>query len=183
MLKRLAHTAHRHVLLFLVSPVLLDILTFDPNSCRISNPVNSNAPNLHPVSSRYDTRTSFFGKLDLKEQWTCAGGFVRETLTFYTITDQGISLTSTRLSGEQCNIHHETRFPHLICSLWYLTVQFTLVHMQDIQPWKCINITVTLDKCSSKGDQFSITYKSNPGSDYPESYTINTNLAAVAGVS
>ena len=55
--------------------------------------------------------------------------------------------------------------------------------------WKSINITnfVTpppgLDKRSSKGDQFSITYKSNPGSDYPESYTINANLAADLQVS
>ena len=50
--------------------------------------------------------------------------------------------------------------------------------------WKSINVTnfVTpppgLDKRSCKGDPFSITYKSNPGSEYPESYTINANLAA-----
>lgn len=50
--------------------------------------------------------------------------------------------------------------------------------------WKSINITnfVTpppgLDKRSSKGDQFSITFKSDPGSEYPESYRIAANLAS-----
>ncbi len=48
--------------------------------------------------------------------------------------------------------------------------------------WKSINVTnfVTpppgLDKRSSKADQFSITHKSKPGTDTPESYTITANL-------
>ena len=48
--------------------------------------------------------------------------------------------------------------------------------------WKSVNISnfVTpppgLDKRSCKGDQYSITYKSKPGSDAPESYTITANL-------
>jgi hypothetical protein len=33
-----------------------------------------------------------------------------------------------------------------------------------------------LDKRSSKADQYSITHKSHPGADYPESYTITANL-------
>lgn len=33
-----------------------------------------------------------------------------------------------------------------------------------------------LDKRSSKGDQYSITYKSNPDSDIPEGYTLTANL-------
>lgn len=48
--------------------------------------------------------------------------------------------------------------------------------------WKSINVSnfVTpppgLDRRSSKADQFSITHKSHPGSDTPESYTITANL-------
>jgi len=34
-----------------------------------------------------------------------------------------------------------------------------------------------LDKRSCKGDQFSITHKSAPGTDHPESYTVRANLA------
>ena len=40
-----------------------------------------------------------------------------------------------------------------------------------------------LDKRSSKADEFSITHKSNPGSEYPESYTIRANLSAELQVS
>lgn len=48
--------------------------------------------------------------------------------------------------------------------------------------WKSVNVTnfVTpppgLDKRSSRGDQYSITHKSKPGSDTPEWYTITANL-------
>ena len=70
-------------------------------------------------------------------------------------------------------------------SVWYPTIQFTCKifnpHTKE-RTWKSINVTnfVTpppgLDKRSSKGDQFSITYKSKPGTDTPESYTITANL-------
>ena len=65
---------------------------FEQIPFRTTAPVDSTAPNFHPVSSRYDTH-ELFGELEPKDQeWTCAGGFVAETQTFYTITDQGISL-------------------------------------------------------------------------------------------
>jgi hypothetical protein len=78
------------------------------------------------------------------------------------------------------------------CSLWYPNIQFTCkVYRPQTKEttWKSINVTnfVTpppgLDKHSSKADEFSVTYKSTPGSDYPESYTIRANLAADLQVS
>jgi len=81
---------------------------------------------------------------------------------------------------------------HSAVGLWYPTVQFTF-KLHDTKTgktiWKSVSVTnfVTpppnLDKRSSKGDQFSITYKSNPGSEYPESYDIVANLAADLQVS
>ena len=50
--------------------------------------------------------------------------------------------------------------------------------------WKSINVSnfttppPGLDKRSSKADEFSFTYKANPGSDTPEGYVIRANLAA-----
>lgn len=68
--------------------------------------------------------------------------------------------------------------------MWYPTIQFVfkLYDPKTKQTiWKSVNVTnfVTpppgLDKRSSKADQFSITLKSNPGSEYPESYVIRAN--------
>ena len=48
--------------------------------------------------------------------------------------------------------------------------------------WKSVNVSNFVtpppghDKRSSKADQYSITYKSHPDSEYPESYTITANL-------
>lgn len=69
--------------------------------------------------------------------------------------------------------------------MWYPTIQFTSkIYNPNTKEmtWKSINVTnfVTpppgLDKRSSKADQFSITHKSHPGTDYPEVYTITANL-------
>ncbi|PFH52999.1 hypothetical protein AMATHDRAFT_73812 [Amanita thiersii Skay4041] len=135
-------------------------------------PVDPTAPNFHPVSSRYPAK-ELFGALEPKDtEWTCAGGFVTETQTFYTITEDGTSL--------MCQVIHSA------VGLWYPTIQFTCkIHNSKTgeTTWKSINVTnfVTpppgLDKRSSKGDQFSITYKSKPGTQYPESYMIFANLA------
>ncbi|KIL67604.1 hypothetical protein M378DRAFT_185660 [Amanita muscaria Koide BX008] len=136
-------------------------------------PADPAAPNFHPVSSRYGVQ-DFFGELEPKDlEWTCAGGFITETQTFYTITDDGVSL--------MCQVIHSA------IGLWYPTIQFTckLYNPKTGETiWKSINVTnftnspPGLDKRSCKGDQFTITHKSNPGTDYPESYTIRANLAA-----
>jgi len=69
--------------------------------------------------------------------------------------------------------------------VWYPTIQFTFKIFNPKtgdKLWKSVNVTnfVTpppgLDKHSSKSDQYSITYKTNPGSDTPESYSIRANL-------
>lgn len=71
--------------------------------------------------------------------------------------------------------------------MWYPSIQFTCkIYNPKTKDtvWKSVNITdfvagpPGLDKRSCKADQFSITYKSTPGTDFPESYTIRANLAA-----
>ena len=75
-----------------------------------------------------------------------------------------------------------------ICTrrVWYPSIQFTSkIYNPNTKEtiWKSINVTnfvlapPGLDKRSCKGDQFSITYKSAPGTDHPESYTIRANLS------
>lgn len=69
--------------------------------------------------------------------------------------------------------------------MWYPTIQFTCkIYNPNTKQkiWKSVNVTnfVTpppgLDKRSSRADQFSITYKSKPGSDEPEGYALTANL-------
>ena len=69
--------------------------------------------------------------------------------------------------------------------MWYPTIQITAkIYNPNTgeRLWKSVNVSnfVTpppgLDKRSSKADQYSITYKSNPGSDEPESYVIRANI-------
>ena len=69
--------------------------------------------------------------------------------------------------------------------MWYPTIQFTFkIYNPNTgeRLWKSINVSnfatppPGLDKRSSKGDQFSITYRAKPGSDTPESYSITANL-------
>lgn len=70
--------------------------------------------------------------------------------------------------------------------VWYPTIQFTFrIYNPNTKEttWKSINVTnfVTpppgLDKRSSKADEFTLTHKSKPGSEYPESYVLRANLA------
>lgn len=70
--------------------------------------------------------------------------------------------------------------------VWYPSIQFTCKIYNPTTKetiWKSLNVSnfVTapagLDKRSCKADQFSITFKSTPGAEYPESYTIRANLA------
>lgn len=70
--------------------------------------------------------------------------------------------------------------------MWYPTIQFTFKIFDPKtgeKVWKSVNVSnfVTpppgLDKRSSKADEFSITHKTAPGTDFPESYTIRANLA------
>lgn len=65
--------------------------------------------------------------------------------------------------------------------MWYPTIQFTFKLFNPNtkeRVWESINVSnfVTpppgLDKRSCKADQFSITYKSKPGTDTPEVFTI-----------
>ncbi|KAK0480023.1 oxidative stress survival Svf1-like protein [Armillaria novae-zelandiae] len=137
-----------------------------------SPPVDPNAPNFRPVTEAFKEE-ELFGELTPKDtEWACAGGFITETQTFYTTTDDGMSL--------MCQVIHSS------VGVWYPTIQFTCKwHNPKTGEtvWKSINVSnfVTpppgLDKRSSKADQFSITHKEAPGTDFPESYFISANLA------
>lgn len=73
------------------------------------------------------------------------------------------------------------------CSVWYPTIQF-VSKIYDPKTknvtWKSVNVSnfvsppPGLDKRSCKADEFSITHKSKPDSDHPESYTITANLSS-----
>ncbi|TFK82074.1 oxidative stress survival Svf1-like protein [Polyporus arcularius HHB13444] len=134
-------------------------------------PVDPNAPNFHPVSSAFKPE-ELFGELEPKDtEWACPGGFTVETQVFYSLFEDGRSL--------MCQVIHSS------IGVWYPTIQFTCRLFDPNtkeHTWKSINVTnfVTpppgLDKRSSKADQFSITYKSKPDTDFPEGYTITANL-------
>ncbi|KNZ81799.1 Survival factor 1, partial [Termitomyces sp. J132] len=137
-------------------------------------PVNPTAPNLHPVSEAFK-ENELFGELEPKDtEWTCTtSGFVTETQIFYVSADDGTFLMFQVI--------------HSSVGLWYPTIQFVfkLYNSKTKQTiWKSVNVNnfatspSGLDKRSCKADEFSITYKQNPGSDYVESYTITANLAA-----
>lgn len=70
--------------------------------------------------------------------------------------------------------------------VWYPTIQFTFkLHNPNTKEttWRSVNVTnfttapSGLDKRSCKADQFSITHKSAPGTDTPESYVLRGNLS------
>lgn len=70
--------------------------------------------------------------------------------------------------------------------MWYPSIQITCkIHNPNTKEtiWKSVNVTnfiagpPGLDKRSCKADQFSVTLKSSPGTETPESYTIRANLA------
>ncbi|TCD69339.1 putative cell survival pathways protein [Steccherinum ochraceum] len=137
-----------------------------------SPPVDPNAPNFHPVSSAFEP-SQLFGELEPKDtEWACPGGFAVETQVFYCFLEDGSSV--------MCQVIHSS------VGVWYPTIQFTCKIFNPNTKekiWKSVNVTnfVTpppgLDKRSSKADEFSITLKSNPGSDTPETYVIRANLA------
>lgn len=134
-------------------------------------PADPHAPNFHPVSSGRSA-SELFGELEPKDtEWACPGGFSVETQVFYNILEDGTSI--------MCQVIHSS------VGVWYPTIQFTSkVYNPNTgeRTWKSVNVTnfVTpppgLDKRSSKADEFSITYKSTPGSATPESYLIRANL-------
>ncbi|KAJ7035084.1 oxidative stress survival, Svf1-like protein [Mycena alexandri] len=81
---------------------------------------------------------------------------------------------------------------HSSVGVWYPTIQFACkVYNPKTREitWKSINVSnfVTpppgLDKRSAKADEFSVTHKSAPGSDFPETYTIRANLSAELQIS
>ncbi|KAJ7650234.1 survival factor 1 [Roridomyces roridus] len=132
-------------------------------------PVDPTAPTFHPISSQGG---ELFGPLEPKDtEWACASGFITETQVFYTTGEDGTFLNFQLI--------------HSSVGLWYPTIQCTC-KVYDPKTgemtWKSVNVTnfVTpppgLDKRSSKADEFSVTYKSNPDSDSPESYIIRANL-------
>ncbi|PPQ64562.1 hypothetical protein CVT26_001960 [Gymnopilus dilepis] len=134
-------------------------------------PVDPHAPNFNSVSSRYPDN-ELFGELEPKDnEWACAGGFVTETQTLYVITEDGTSV--------MCQVIHSS------VGLWYPTIQFTCKIANPAKgekTWKSINVNnfVTpppgYDKRSSKADEYSILFKSDPGSEFPDTVTIRANL-------
>jgi hypothetical protein len=55
----------------------------------MSGPTDPKAATFHPVSSGFKV-DELFGKLEPKDtEWTCATGFVTETQTFYTTSEDG----------------------------------------------------------------------------------------------
>ncbi|KAJ7707702.1 oxidative stress survival Svf1-like protein [Mycena rosella] len=120
-----------------------------------SPPVDPTAPTFHPVSSQQGKEA--FGQLEAKDtEWLCPGGFSTETQVFYTIGDDGTFLI--------CQIIHSA------VGVWYPTIQFTC----KVYDPKSKDKTW---RRSSKADEFSVTHKSAPDSEYPESYTIRANLS------
>jgi hypothetical protein len=96
------------------------------------------------------------------------------------------------VSAHPCDQHRLNGSPIFTCSVWYPTIQFTCKIFDPKtgeRIWKSVNVSnfVTpppgLDKRSCKADEFSITHKTAPGTDFPESYTIRANLAADLQVS
>ncbi|TFY70465.1 hypothetical protein EVG20_g2538 [Dentipellis fragilis] len=135
-----------------------------------SPPVDPKAPNFHPVSSRFPSN-ELFGELEPKDtELLCPSGFAAETQVWYQILEDGTSV--------MCQIIHSS------IGVWYPTIQFTfkIYHPSTGEKiWRSVNVSnfVTpppgLDRRSSKSDQFTITHRSNPGSDFPESYDIQFN--------
>ena len=69
------------------------------------------------------------------------------------------------------------------CRVWYPTIQFTFKYHNPKTGktvWKSINVNncapASNNRRSIKSDEFSITHKSSPGSEYPESYSISANI-------
>ncbi|KAI0264418.1 oxidative stress survival Svf1-like protein [Gloeopeniophorella convolvens] len=134
--------------------------------------VDPAAPNFLPVSSLF-APDELHGELEPKDtEWLCATGFVTETQIWYTILEDGTSV--------MCQVIHSS------IGVWYPTIQFTFKVFNPNTgetTWRSVNVSnfVTpppdLDKRSSQADEFTITHKDAPGTDFPESYTISANLS------
>ncbi|THH10035.1 hypothetical protein EW145_g1597 [Phellinidium pouzarii] len=132
-----------------------------------AGPADPTAPTFHPVSSRYPDN-ELLGELDEKDmEWVCAGGFVTETQIFYNFLEDGTFI--------MCQVIHSS------IGVWYPTVQFVFKLYNPTTKetaWRSTNVgnflasPPGLDKRSCKSDQFSITYKSAPGTDTPETFTV-----------
>jgi len=144
----------------------------------VSSP-DSGAPTFHPVTSAF-TPDQFFGELEPKDtEWTCAGGFVTETQTFYNVLQNGKFIT--------CQVIYSS------IGVWIPTIQFTF-HMYDQKTkertWRSVSVSgfvtppppsggVTYDKRSSKAKEFSIIHKDDDKADNAaESYQITANLGS-----
>ncbi|KAH8118080.1 survival factor 1 [Phellopilus nigrolimitatus] len=137
-----------------------------------ASPVDPNAPTFHPVSSRYP-ENELVGELEPKDlEWLCAGGFTTETQTYYNYLEDGTLI--------MCQVIYSS------IGVWYPTVQFTFSMYNPNtkeRVWRSSNVAnfvspaPGLDKRSSKSDSFAITFKSKPGTDTPESFTIFAQVA------
>ncbi|KAH9002981.1 oxidative stress survival Svf1-like protein [Lactarius hatsudake] len=140
--------------------------------------VDPQAPNFLPVSSLFSSE-ELYGELESKDlEWKCESGFVTETQIWYSILEDGSSL--------MCQIIHSS------VGVWYPTIQFTFKVCNPKtgeKTWRSVNVTnfVTpppnLDKRSSQADEFTITHKDAPDTEFPESYTITVNLAQEVQIS
>ncbi|KAI5119444.1 hypothetical protein M0805_008383 [Coniferiporia weirii] len=134
--------------------------------------VDPNAPTFHPVSSRYPDE-DLVGELESKDlEWMCAGGFVTECQTYYNFLEDGTFII--------CQVIYSS------IGVWYPTVQFTFKMYNPTTKelvWRSANVANFVspapghDKRSCKSDQFSITYKANPGTDIPETFTVFAHAA------
>ncbi|KAH9063849.1 oxidative stress survival Svf1-like protein [Lactarius vividus] len=140
--------------------------------------VDPQAPNFLPVSSLFSSE-ELYGELESKDlEWKCESGFVTETQIWYSILEDGSSL--------MCQVIHSS------VGVWYPTIQFTFKVFNPKtgeKTWRSVNVTnfVTpppnLDKRSSQADEFTITHKDAPDTEFPESYTITVNLAQEVQIS
>jgi len=136
--------------------------------------VDPQAPNFLPVSSLFSSE-ELYGELEPKDiEWKCESGFVTETQIWYSILEDGSSV--------MCQVIHSS------VGVWYPTIQFTfkVFHPRTGEKtWRSVNVTnfVTpppnLDKRSSQADEFTITHKDAPDTEFPESFTISVNLEEV----
>ncbi|CAE6525707.1 unnamed protein product [Rhizoctonia solani] len=136
-----------------------------------SGPADPKAQNFHPVVTSKTPAGELFSKLEAKDlEWTCAGGFVTETQTWYNFLQDGTLIW--------CQIIHSA------VGLWYPQIQFTCRIFDPKTKettWKSINISGFVtpppgkDKRSSKSDQFTVTHGPSTG-EFAEQYAINANL-------
>lgn len=104
---------------------------------RTSAPVDPNAANFHPVSSKFQP-SELFGELEAKDlEWTCPGGFATETLIFYNVLEDG---TTTILqvihSSIGCASPFTSHLHHSTYAMWGVIqsmVPHNPIHMQSLQ--------------------------------------------------